>query len=188
MLSVAVRLRPIPKLSVEGALGSAFLWEDCSNTKPAPNMPLHHLTGILASTSICGSMCSPLISFSEWSVALRDSCWWAQSCDSCCVESRAALLETSPRGWTTHPSLHDTSGLFIFHSGLMMSYRVCRAGRWLWWCGRTLLRVCGSPTRLPTGRTAAPSALPPPAGRSCPTPPGTWLHKEQSNENLCFNL
>lgn len=52
-------------------------------------MPLHHLTGIQASTSICGSMCSQLISFSELicgSAGLMLMSWelWLMLCRESC--------------------------------------------------------------------------------------------------------
>lgn len=65
-----------------------------------------------------------------------------------------------------------------------MSYRACRAGRWLWWCVRTPPRACDSPIRRPAGRTAAPSAPPRPAGRSCPTRPGKWLQRRRRRRNF----
>lgn len=144
-------------------------------------MTLHHLTGIQASTSICGSTCEQLIPFSIWSVALLGSCWWAQSSDSCCVESRCCCCFTrNVPSWLNFTSLLTRTWVdCYFHRGLAISYRACRAGPWLSWCVRTHLLVCGSPIPRPVGRTAAPSVLLPSAGRSCPTRRGTWLHGEE---------
>ncbi len=110
--------------------------------------------------------------------ALLSSCRWAQSRDSCCVESRCCRFTGNAPSWLNFKfPLTRHKRTVYFSTGLLTSYRVCRAGRWLWWCVRTPLRVCGSPIPRPVGRTAAPSVPLPSAGRSCPTRQGTWLHR-----------
>lgn len=104
---------------------------------------------------------------------IPELCW--ACADELRAVTRVALWEMCPYSLTSHPSLHDISGL-LFSQGVMISYQVCRAGRWPWWCVRTPLRVCGSPIPHPEGRTEAPSVLLPPAVHSCPTHQGTWLH------------
>lgn len=146
-------------------------------------MTLHHLTWIQASASICGSTCEQLIPFNIWSAAVLGSRWWAQSSDSRCVESCCRCFTRNVPSWLNVTSLltwHKWA--VIFAGGSLTPYRACRAGRWLWWCARTPLRVCGSPIPHPAGRTAAPSALLLSAGRSCPTLRGTWLHGEKQGQ------
>lgn len=100
---------------------------------------------------------------------------WARA-DELRVVTRVALWEMCPYSLTSHPSLHDISGL-LFSQGVMISYQVCRAGRWPWWCVHTPLRVCGNPILHPEGHIEAPSVLLPPAVHSCPTRQGTWLQR-----------
>lgn len=106
---------------------------------------------------------------------IRETCW--AHTDELRAVTRVALWEMCPNGLTSHPSLHDITGL-LFSQGMMISYQVYRAGRWLWWCVRTPLHVCGSPIPHPEGHTEAPSVLLLPAGHSCLTRQGTWLHRE----------
>lgn len=61
----------------------------------------------------------------------------------------------------------------------MKSHLVCRVDPWPWWCVRTPLHAYDSPTLHPEGHTEAPSAPPPPVGRSCQVRLGMWLHRRK---------